>query len=141
MVRPDFQLERETVVLTGGAGILGRRFAEALAAHGARVAILDRDGARAEEACASNRDRLRPYIADIAEPAALRSAARRIEAELGEVTALVNAAATKSANFFESFETFPLEDWESVIAVNCTAAMLACQVFGVPMAKRGRGSI
>jgi NAD(P)-dependent dehydrogenase (short-subunit alcohol dehydrogenase family) len=141
MALPDFSLKGEIVALTGGAGILGQRFVAALAAHGAKVAVLDRDSARAQQACAANRDQLRPYVADVSDATALRSAARRIEAELGAVTALVNAAATKSEHFFEPFETFPLEDWDSVMAVNCTAAMLACQVFGVPMAERGKGSI
>lgn len=43
----DFDLSGETVAITGGAGILGTRFADALARHGARVAMLDADAAKA----------------------------------------------------------------------------------------------
>jgi nucleoside-diphosphate-sugar epimerase len=39
----EFDLSAETVVLTGGAGILGSRFSHALARHGAKLAILDRE--------------------------------------------------------------------------------------------------
>jgi NAD(P)-dependent dehydrogenase (short-subunit alcohol dehydrogenase family) len=139
-VAPDFGLSGEVVVLTGGAGILGSRFADALAAHGAKVAVLDRDAERARKLCEGKRQ-LRAYGVDVAHADALKSAARQIEAELGPVSALVNAAATKSEHFFEPFETFPLQDWQEVMAVNCTAAMLACQVFGPAMAERRRGSI
>jgi NAD(P)-dependent dehydrogenase (short-subunit alcohol dehydrogenase family) len=54
---------------------------------------------------------------------------------------LFNNAAAKSANFFEPFETFPLEEWNEVMGVNLTAAMLGCQVFGSRMVKRSVGSI
>ena len=139
-MQPDFGLSGQVVALTGGAGILGSRFADALTAHGAKVAVLDRDGERARKLCEGNRQ-VRSYAIDVANADALRAAARQIEAELGPVSALVNAAATKSEHFFEPFETFPLQDWQEVMAVNCTAAVLACQVFGSAMAERRRGSI
>jgi NAD(P)-dependent dehydrogenase (short-subunit alcohol dehydrogenase family) len=65
----------------------------------------------------------------------------RIEAELGATTVLINNAAAKSPNFFEPFESFPLQDWEQVMRVNATGVMLCCQEFGSGMAERGRGSI
>ncbi|RZI99004.1 MAG: SDR family oxidoreductase, partial [Haliea sp.] len=59
----------------------------------------------------------------------------------GVPDALLNNAATKSDNFFEPFETFSLREWEQVMAVNLTGAMLCAQVFGAAMAQRGSGSI
>ena len=135
MALPEFDLDGEVVVLTGGAGILGRRFTAALAARGARVAVLDR------KASPPHGDRVRTYGCDVTKAPELRAAAERIEDELGSVSGLVNAAATKSEHFFAPFESFPLEDWEEVMDVNATGAMLTCQVFGAPMAERGRGCI
>lgn len=141
MAVTEFDLEGEIVVLTGGAGIVGSRIAAALVRHGARVALLDRDLARAAEVAAVHGDRVRAYLADVADRESLEQSARHIGREIGPVSVLVNAAATKTAHFFDPVERFPVEDWNTVMRVNCTGAMLASQVFGTQMAARGRGSI
>ena len=53
----------------------------------------------------------------------------------------MNNAAIQSPIFFAPFESFPLNDWNQVIEVNLTGAMICCQVVGGTMAKRGHGSI
>ena len=133
-----FDLDGKIAVLTGGAGILGRRMAAALRDHGATVAIVDRDGAAIERALGElGGARLHPYVADIADASAVAELRQRIEGELGEVGVLVNNAAAKSANFFEAFESFPAADWNEVMAVNVTGAVFCCQQFGGEMARRG----
>ena len=139
-----FDLRDQVILLTGGGGILGTRMARALVTHGARVAVVDRDAGRAEAVVAAlgaGAVRSHAYAADITDRAALESLRDAVEGDLGPVEVLVNNAAAKSVNFFEPFERFPLEDWEEVMRVNLTGAMLACQVLGAPMAERGRGSI
>lgn len=140
-----FDLHGEVAVVTGGAGLLGTRMSEALAAHGASVAVLDRDGARAaraaQEIAPRSGSRVVGLQVDVGDRAQLRQARVRIERELGAATVLVNAAATKSAGFFEPFETFSSADWDEVFRTNVTGVMRSCQEFGVGMAARGQGSI
>jgi NAD(P)-dependent dehydrogenase (short-subunit alcohol dehydrogenase family) len=131
-MKDAFDLSGEVAVITGGAGILGPRFADALARRGAKVAVLDRAPGKAGH---------RSWQVDVADRAALERAKGEIESALGAVTVLINAAATKSDGFFEPFESYRLEDWETVMRTNVTGAMLAAQVFGAPMAQAGRGSI
>ena len=136
-----FDLSKKTVVLAGGGGLLGTRIAKALAAHGARVAVVDRDRSKAGRACAEGGDRCRPYAADVTSAASLRRLRDRVRKELGRPDVLVNAVAFKSRNFFAPFERFPLSDWNQVMTANATGTMLACQAFGPDMARRGSGSI
>lgn len=141
----DFDLAGEVAVLTGGAGIIGARFARALAEWGARVGMIDLDADKArrvaDEISAVCEGRVRAYGADITDQNVLRALQDRIRAELGDPTILVNNAAAKSENFFVPFERFPLEDWEEVMKVNTTGVMLCCQVFGSRMAECGKGNI
>ena len=128
----EFDLSGEVAVVTGGAGILGPRFADALASRGAKVAVLDR---------AKHKGPQRSWQVDIADRTALERAKMEVEKALGPVTVLVNAAATKSEGFFEPFESYRLADWEEVMRTNVTGAMLCAQLFGAAMAQAGRGSI
>lgn len=145
MSSPDFRLDGRIAVLTGSAGILGRRMARALLDQGAHVALIDRSpealetlrtGLSAEQA-----PRALLIEADITDRAALEGARQEIEQKMGPVDVLVNNAATKSEHFFEPFESFPLDDWHAVMNVNLTGVMLGCQVFGSSMAARQRGSV
>lgn len=136
-----FNLQDKIVVLTGAAGIIGTEVVREFLEAGARVLAIDRtlDLLRhklgPESAC------LMHCVADVTDRSSLMAAQDQLMARWGCADALLNNAATKSQNFFEPFETFPLADWNEVMAVNLTGAMLAAQVFGSPMAERGRGSI
>lgn len=135
--------EKRVVVLTGGGGILGRAMTARLTAAGASVAVVDRDGelARGAAALAEAPGKARAYTCDITDRSALADLHDAIRADLGAVSALICNAATKSDNFFEPFETFPLEDWNAVMAVNLTAPMLCAQEFGPALVEAGGGSI
>lgn len=137
-----FNLSGKTAVLTGGAGILGTQMAAALRDHGAAVAIVDRDGEAIGRALDKlGGERLHPYVADIADAAAVADLRQRIEGELGNADVLINNAAAKSPGFFEPFETYAAADWNQVMAVNVTGAAFCCQQFGGAMARRGSGAI
>jgi NAD(P)-dependent dehydrogenase (short-subunit alcohol dehydrogenase family) len=95
-----FDLKGRTAVVTGGCGILGRRFAEGLAEFGAKVAIVDLDqtavGTAASEVSARFPIDARGYACDITQPEIIRRTAEAIEADLGPVSILLNNAASKT---------------------------------------------
>jgi NAD(P)-dependent dehydrogenase (short-subunit alcohol dehydrogenase family) len=131
------------VVLTGGGGILGRAMVAALTADGCAVAVVDRHGDLADTAAALavGPGKACAYACDITDRAALADLHVQVNADLGDVDALICNAATKSDNFFAPFESFPIEDWNYVMNVNLTAPMQCAQEFGPQMAARGKGSI
>lgn len=151
MTTPDqslFDLSGRVALITGGAGILGRRFAAGLADHGAAVAIVDVDEAAAKsvaaDVAAGKNARAEGFGADIADPESVKRLVALVEAALGRVRILMNNAASKSRSldaFFEPVETFGLETWREIMAVNLDGMFLMAQTFGPRMAEDGGGSI
>ena len=143
-----FDLAGRTAVITGGCGILGRRFAEGLSEFGANVAIVDLDEAAAEgvarDIAFRHPVRARGYGCDITQPDTIRNAANAIETDLGPVSILLNNAASKTRDvdaFFAPVEKFSQETWREIMAVNLDGMFNVAQVFGGLMAERGYGSI
>lgn len=135
-----FRLEDKTVVLTGAGGIIGKAAVVALRGCGARVCALDRSATNLR-GLGDHDDSLLTCEADVTDSTSLHAAKVRLEATWGPADVLINNAAAKSQNFFAPFDEFPLSDWNEVMAVNLTGAMLASQTFGSPMAARGSGAI
>jgi len=140
---PNFLLSGKTIVITGGGGILGQRMTAALTGAGAAVAILEPEIEKGEAAAelAQGSGSACAFAADITDPSSVEAVQVAIESKLGPVYGLVNNAAVKTPNFFEPFETFPLSDWNEVMNVNLTGAMICSQAFGKSMVRNGGGAI
>lgn len=138
---PDLAAKR--VVLTGGAGILGRMFARSLADAGACVALLDLDEAVTRAAAqATSADRAMGVACDVTDPASVDGALGQVCARWGGIDVLVNNAASKSASldrFFDPFEEYRLETWREVMAVNVDGMFLVAQAAARQMIRQGRG--
>lgn len=142
---PNFDLAGRLVVVTGAAGIIGSQLVDALLRHNARVAAVDRDaqalqrlGGRTDEAHTAQ---ITYHPADLTQEGQVEALARQIEAEVGPVSVLCNNVAGKTPNIFAPFEEFARDEWDEMMAVNLTTAMLCCQKFGPRMVERGNGTI
>lgn len=136
-----FRLDGKVIVLTGAAGVVGTEAVASLLEAGARVCAIDRSAALLRQKLGPEHAALMHSAADVSKGDALQKARSKLESKWGAADALVNNAVLRSRNYFEPFEQFPVEEWNEVMAVNLTGAMLAAQVFGSAMAQRGRGSI
>jgi NAD(P)-dependent dehydrogenase (short-subunit alcohol dehydrogenase family) len=143
-----FDLTGRVAVVTGGIGLLGRHFCAALADHGASVAIVDLDEARSVAFARELQETYGPKCAgiscDIAKPLAVKAMADRVERELGPIGILHNNAqstGTSLDQYFAPTESFNLDVWREVMAVNLDGAFLTAQHIGERMAARGHGSI
>src|SRR5512141_3508161 len=138
-----------TVVVTGGAGVLGSEIACALVGCNANVAILDRDQELAQKVIErfpkTVKGRAVRVFGDVLNTEVLQLANETIKSEFGKVDILINAAggnhpsATTSAEL--SFFDLPLDALRRVGDLNLIGTILPCQVFGRDMAERGQGVI
>lgn len=152
-LRWSFDLTGRVAVITGGAGLLGLRHAQAIAEMGGIPILFDVDGERAE---ASAEEIGKTYgvlslgvHTDIADPESVRRAVAHTLQRCGPIDILVNNAAHNpklktrgAAGHCESrFEHFSLERWEQDLAVGLTGAFVVSQLIGGDMANRRRGVI
>jgi NAD(P)-dependent dehydrogenase (short-subunit alcohol dehydrogenase family) len=143
-----YDFSGQTVVITGGTGVLGGEIACALVGCGANVAILDRNLDPAQHLLELMEPRANHAVAvraDVLEPDSLRQASATIQEKFGAVHCLVNAAggnnpqATTSPNL--PFFDLPPDALRWVFDLNLLGTILPCQVFGKVMAEEGEGVI
>lgn len=135
---------RRTAIVTGGASPrgIGRVTAGRLAGAGWDVAVVDIDGAGAEEVASdlARRHGVRALGVgvDLARPEEIEPAVARVEAELSQVVGLANIAGVASpVPFFE----LDLAEWDRVFAINMRGLFVLTQRVARTMVSHGVGRI
>jgi NAD(P)-dependent dehydrogenase (short-subunit alcohol dehydrogenase family) len=148
--RTVFDLSERVVVITGGAGTLGRQHGEAVARFGGVPVLADlrKDEARERAAELSSKWKV-PALGVGVDVTQSRDVARlrdEILERFGRIDVLINNAANNpkvegSSEELSRLESLSVDRWDADIAVGLTGAFLCSQVFGTEMARRGRGVI
>ncbi|MFN0183116.1 MAG: SDR family oxidoreductase [Aquabacterium sp.] len=137
-----FRLDGKVALVTGGGGILGRRFVEGLVQAGARVAVVDAQLDAAHAAAEPWGDQALAVACDVADPDSVGRCVQTVTERFGRLDVLHNNAATKTADpraFFAPFEDYPLQTWREVMSVNIDGMFLMAQAAGRTMIAAGRG--
>jgi NAD(P)-dependent dehydrogenase (short-subunit alcohol dehydrogenase family) len=132
----------QVALVTGGAGILGRKFCSGLVAAGAYVAVVDLFGDAAHEVATDLGPNAAGFACDVADPESVKACVANVAARFGRIDILLNNAATKTANvrdFFTPFEDYKIETWREVMSVNIDGMFLMAQAVGKAMLASGRG--
>lgn len=144
--RASFDLTGKTAIVTGAVGILGRHFCDGLAEFGARVAVVDLDEETCEHVATELRERHGGHAVgiacDVSSPESIASMVDRVVDSLGPIRILHNNAATKSDDldaFFAPVESYALDEWRKVMAVNLDGMFAVASAVGSHMATTGTG--
>lgn len=142
-----FSLAGRVAVVTGGYGVLGGGLATALAAAGARVAILG----RRRESAEAHADTIRnaggdaiALVADVLEQDQVAAARDELVAKWGRADILLNAAGGNVARARSDdrpvFDV-PMDAFDEVLRLNLHGTVVPSLVFGQTMAAQRGGSI
>ena len=135
------RLVNKNAIITGAASGMGFEMARLFGREGARVFIIDRDGALAEKAEAELRKEgmdAAAFCVDVIDARGIAEAFGKIISRYaGIVHVLVNNAGITE---FGSVEDTTLDSWERVMAVNVTGTFLCSQAV-LPQMKRHGGVI
>jgi 3-oxoacyl-[acyl-carrier protein] reductase len=131
-------LSGQNAVVTGSTRGIGRAIAEALAGAGARVAVVGRDKARADEVAAAIGGGAQGFACDVSDSAQVAALIDDVERTFGTVDILVNNAGVTRDNIMLRLKD---DDWESVINANLRGAFATIRAATRGMMKRRRGRI
>lgn len=140
------RLENQVAVVTGAAGIVGSVLARRLHEFGACVAIVDinAEGLKNLEQEFSGTGRLKSFVCNLADEAAIGATVAEIAAWAGCIDILFNNAATKTgdlARFFDPVESYSLDTWREVMAVNVDGLFVMARECARLMRQQGGGAI
>jgi len=136
-----FDLSGKVAIVTGGAGGIGRALALGLADAGADVVVTSRGLAKLEEVAKQIRAKGRKSLAISTDVTNARSVEDMVENTLQEfphIDILVNGAGVAIR---KPAETFPIDEWQTVMDVNARGTFLCCQAVGRVMIKQRSGKI
>jgi len=119
----DSGLTGKTVLLTGAASGIGRATAELLAAEGAHVLAVDRDGEGLEELGRLMRE-VEPVVGDLADEHDIERIVREAVARRERLDILVNNA---GLGFVGDLVSTSTQQWDETFAVNVRAPFLLCR--------------
>ncbi len=134
-------LRGRVAVVTGAASGIGAACAQAFAAVGARVALLDIDEAGAQRLAQELNQGGAQAMAqrcDTGHPDSVRQACEAVTGTLGPADVLVNNAGVLRPG---PLSEVSLEDWNRLLSINLTGYLLCARQFAQAMRQRGQGSI
>lgn len=144
-VQNGLDLTGKVAIVTGGAGLLGPTFAEALSECGAKVILADINKAKgvriARDLSQKTGGDVFYHPADVTDKRSVQSLISAVIKKFRKIHILVNGAVGSGKNFYAPVEKYSLDDWNHVMAVNVGGAFISSQAVGEVMKKQKEGSI
>jgi 3-oxoacyl-[acyl-carrier protein] reductase len=133
-----FDLTGRTALITGASGGLGGAIARAFHAQGAKVGLSGTRRGALEALAAELKDRAHVIPCDLTDPHSVEALVPAAEARLGSLDILVNNAGVTRDNLFMRMKD---AEWDSVLAINLTAAFRLSRAALKGMMRRRFGRI
>ena len=144
----SFSLKDKVIVVTGGTGILGKAFIDAIVEVGGTVGILGRNEKVANERADeinNNGGKAIALIADAMNEEQLIAARDKVLAAYGKIDGLVNAAGGNMPDGVllpeQDIFDMKMDGMKTVLDLNLWGTLIPTQVFGKAIAETGKGSI
>jgi len=128
-------LDDKVAIVTGGGGGIGAAIAQRFSREGAKVAIVDIDGAAAER-CAHRiavGENAMPHVADVTKKHAVNELVTATLSRWGRADILVNVAGGAER---KALIHMTAADWDRVVDMNLKSVFLCCQAVLPAMVKQ-----
>ena len=143
-----YSLKDKVIVVTGGTGILGNSFVNAIVEAGGIVGIMGRNKEIAEkraDAINNNGGQAIALVADVLDEDQLQQSLNLILNEFGKVDGLVNGAGGNMPEGVlqpsDDIFSMNIQGMKRVMDINLYGTLYPTQIFGKAIAETGKGSI
>ena len=137
-----FSLEGKNAVVIGGAGGIGQGIALGMSEAGASLILASRNlnalETTAQEIKEATGNTVGFCVVDVTSEASMDELVSYAEQQFGRIDILINAS---GLNLKNSALEYPMDDFDTIFAVNVKGTMIACKKFGNKMKAQGGGSI
>jgi 3-oxoacyl-[acyl-carrier protein] reductase len=141
----NLELHDKVALVTGASKGIGRAVALALAAEGARVAVVARDAGLLDKVAAECRDRSHrdaaAVAADLSKLEEIERTVREVKERLGRVDILVNNAGGVCEQVGRPLEEVRDDEWREIVDANLTSTFVCTRAVVPGMKKAGYGRI
>lgn len=138
-------LNGAVVVVTGGAGLLGRSFVRAITDHGGIAIVADIDVLAAarlsEEIASTHPGSVEAIRLDITDKTSVCALIETVRERYGRIDGLVNNAYPRNRNYGRKLEDVSYEDFCENVNLHLGGYFLVAQQFGLFFRQQGCGSI
>lgn len=132
----------KVVIVTGGAGLLGRTFCQAIADNGGIAVVAEYDIAIAEKLCTSLENAsIVPAQVNITDKNSIKTLIGTISEKYRRIDALVNSAYPRNKNYGKHFFDVAYSDFCENVGMNLGGYFLTSQQFAAYFEKQGYGNI
>ena len=149
MLENIYRLDGKVIVITGAAGLLGRKHAEAIACYGGIPILLDLSELKVNKLADELNNKYNidsvGFSIDITDEDAIKSNVNQIVESFGKIDGLINNAANNpkveesGAVNFSRLENFPIDIWNDDIDVGLTGSFLCAKYYGYQISKNPNG--
>jgi len=146
MTKDFFSLKDKVVIITGGAGLIGKAYVEACAQYGARVFLVDVDDEAAEKVVHNVKKKTgNPSViyqnCSIVDKGDVKKLIDVVLKRHGRIDALVNDAYPKSKNYGKKYEDVSYEDFCENLNLHLGGYYLMTHEISLVMKKQKSGAI
>ena len=138
-------LNGKVIVVTGGAGLLGKEFVRAIVEHGGVGIIADKNeeaGKRLEKTLTEKHKKKAEFIPlEITSEESVCDLIQRVAQKYKRIDALVNCAYPRNANYRKKFEDVAFDDFCENVNLHLGGYFLTSQQFALYFKKQGHGNI
>ena len=138
------RLAGKVAIVTGGALGIGRHYAQALAAEGAKVMIADiADGKPLADEIIGRHgaDTAASSCTDVSDEDAVKNLVAQTIERFGQIDILTNNAALYAKLSPRNYDEWDMATWDKVMAINVRGPFLMVKHVAAHMKARGRGKI